>query len=68
MLTEAFEQDSVWRVDALCDVDNPASARVLQAVGLVQEGILRRHSLHPNVSGSPRDVTVHARLRGLPPG
>ena len=60
---EAFEQAAVWRVDALCDVDNHASVRLLQALGFAQEGLLRRHSLHPNVGGEPRDVTLHARLR-----
>jgi RimJ/RimL family protein N-acetyltransferase len=53
----------VWRIDALCDVDNHASARLLHALGFAHEGVLRRHSLHPNVSAEPRDVTVHARLR-----
>ncbi|MBX9715740.1 MAG: GNAT family N-acetyltransferase [Burkholderiaceae bacterium] len=63
VLTEAFEQAAVWRVDALCDVGNEASVRLLSALGFENEGVLRRHSLHPNVSDEPRDVTVHARLR-----
>lgn len=63
VLAEAFEQASVWRVDALCDVDNHASARLFDALGFEHEGVLRRHSLHPNVGDEPRDVTVHARLR-----
>jgi len=63
VLAEAFAQARVWRVDALSDVDNHASARLLQALGLAQEGVLHRYSLHPNVSHEPRDVTVHARLR-----
>jgi len=63
VLDEAFAQDSVWRVDALCDVENQASARLLQSVGLVHEGVLRRHSRHPNLGETPRDVSVHARVR-----
>ncbi|MDO9315385.1 MAG: GNAT family protein [Burkholderiaceae bacterium] len=63
VLSEAFAQTPVWRIDALCDVDNHASARLLHALGFAHEGVLRRHSLHPNVSAEPRDVTVHARLR-----
>lgn len=63
VLAEAFAQASVWRVDALCDVDNHASARLLQALGFASEAVLHRYSLHPNVSDAPRDVTVHARLR-----
>jgi RimJ/RimL family protein N-acetyltransferase len=60
---EAFEQSHVWRIDALCDVDNHASARLLRALGFVHEGILRRHSLHPNVSDEPRDVASYALAR-----
>jgi RimJ/RimL family protein N-acetyltransferase len=63
VLDEAFAQTPVWRVDALCDVDNHASADLLRALRFAQEGVLCRHSLHPNVSDEPRDVTVFARLR-----
>lgn len=63
VLAEAFAHGGVWRVDALCDVDNSASSRLLQSLGFEGEGVLRRHSLHPNVSAEPRDVSVHARLR-----
>ena len=63
VLDEAFAQDSVWRVDALCDVDNAASARLLESLGLQHEGVLRRHSRHPNIGDAPRDVSVHARVR-----
>jgi RimJ/RimL family protein N-acetyltransferase len=47
VLAEAFAQDAVWRIDALCDVDNRASVRLLQALGFAQEGVLGRHSVHP---------------------
>jgi len=63
VVDEAFAQDAVWRVDALCDVDNQASRRLLDSLGFAHEGMLRRHSLHPGVGDEPRDVTVHARLR-----
>lgn len=67
VLAEAFAQTGVWRIDALCDVDNPASVRLLQALGFEHEGVLRRHSLHPNTGAWPRDVAVYARLRGDDP-
>lgn len=62
VLAEAFVQPAVQRIDALCDVDNHASARLLDALGFAREGLLRRHSLHPNCGTLPRDVTIHARL------
>lgn len=63
VLDHAFTQPALWRVDALCDVDNAASARLLQALGLRREGLLKAHTLHPNVSEAPRDVWMYARTR-----
>lgn len=67
VIDEAFAQTPAWRIDALCDVENHASARLLHALGFAQEGVLRRHSVHPNLGAEPRDVTVHARLRAADP-
>ena len=63
VLGEAFAQAGVWRIDALCDVDNEASARLLRALDFAAEGVLRRHSLHPNADAAPRDVAVFAQVR-----
>lgn len=49
----------VHRVWAYCDVDNAASARVMEKVGMVHEATLRRWAIHPNVSELPRDVLVY---------
>ncbi len=57
------EEAACWRVDAVCDVDNPASARVLERIGFEREGMLRRHTLHPNAGDTPRDVWLYARVR-----
>jgi len=50
----ALTQPGIYRVWAVCDVDNRASARVLEKAGLLREGLLRRWSVHPNVSAEPR--------------
>ena len=63
VLDHAFAQPPVWRVDALCDVDNAASLRLLESIGLRREGCLAAHTLHPNVGPEPRDVWVYARTR-----
>ena len=55
--------ESIYRVWAVCDLENKASARVLEKVGMQQEGILRRYIVHPNVSSTPRDCYVYARVR-----
>jgi RimJ/RimL family protein N-acetyltransferase len=51
-----LSQDGIFRVWALCDVDNLASARVLEKIGMSREGTLRRWMLHPNLSDEPRDA------------
>lgn len=63
LLPLAFGQARIWRVDALCDVANEASAAMLTRIGLVREGCLHRVVVHPNVSDAPRDAWVYAWSR-----
>jgi RimJ/RimL family protein N-acetyltransferase len=60
----AFSTPSVFRVWAVCDLENVASARLLERNGFRQEGVLTKWSLHPNVSEIPRDCHCYARTRG----
>lgn len=64
VLQAALSQQQVWRVDALRDVDNHASAALLCRVGMQREGCQRRAVVHPNVSDAPRDAWVYAITRG----
>jgi len=59
----ALAQESIYRVWALCDAENGASARVLEKVGMEREGMLRRYSLHPNASVEPRDCYCYAVVK-----
>lgn len=59
----ALSAPGVYRIGAVCDVDNPASARVMEKAGLAREGLLRRWMIHPNVSDEPRDCHIHGRTR-----
>lgn len=54
---------SLFRVWAVCDVGNLASARVLEKVGMEREGVLRRWSLHPNIDETPRDCICYSKVR-----
>jgi ribosomal-protein-alanine N-acetyltransferase len=56
--------EPVFRVWAVCDTANGASARVLEKVGMSREGVVRRWILHPNVSTEPRDCFVYSKVRG----
>jgi ribosomal-protein-alanine N-acetyltransferase len=59
----ALQQPSIFRIGAVCDVENVGSARVMEKAGLVREGLLRRWLMHPNVSDEPRDCLSYARVR-----
>ncbi|WAL58771.1 GNAT family N-acetyltransferase [Thermocoleostomius sinensis] len=56
----ALEQDEIYRVWAVCDVENSASVRVMEKVGMHREGILKRWFIHPNMSKEPRDCYCYA--------
>jgi RimJ/RimL family protein N-acetyltransferase len=53
----------VYRVWAVCDIDNKASARVLEKIGMQREGILRRYIIHPTMSAEPRNCLVYSIVR-----
>jgi len=58
-----FSFPQVKRVWGVCDIDNLASARVMEKAGLALEGILPGFILHPNISPLPRDVYCYAFSR-----
>ena len=66
-LDHVFAIPGVWRVIAYCDVENAASAHVLEKVGMQREGVLRRFIIHPNLSAQPRDAYLYARVRQAAP-
>lgn len=56
-------QPGVYRVFAAVDVENIASARVLEKAGFLREGVLRRFAAHGNRSPEPRDAVLYAVVR-----
>jgi RimJ/RimL family protein N-acetyltransferase len=56
-------EPTVWRIQAFCDVENLASARVLEKAGLTFEGTLRRYMVLPNLGDAPRDMLCYAKVR-----
>ncbi len=59
----AFLQPEVWRFGAFVDLENHASARVMEKAGLIREGVLRRWLVHPNLDTAPRDCASYAVTR-----
>jgi [ribosomal protein S5]-alanine N-acetyltransferase len=63
LVTWALDHPAIFRAWAYCDLDNAASARVMEKAGMVREGILRRWHVCPNLSPEPRDCVVSAKVR-----
>jgi RimJ/RimL family protein N-acetyltransferase len=59
----ALSEPALWRVQAICDVEHFASARVLEKAGLKLEGTLRRYMVLPNLDEAPRDMLCYATVR-----
>ncbi len=59
----ALAEPENFRVSGFCDVENVASARVIEKAGLLREGILRRWLVHSNISENPRDCFSYAKVR-----
>jgi ribosomal-protein-alanine N-acetyltransferase len=59
----ALRQDGIWRIGGGTDVENLASARVMEKAGLTREGIFRRWIMHPNISPEPRDWVSYGKVR-----
>ncbi|MGH6943752.1 MAG: GNAT family N-acetyltransferase, partial [Geminicoccaceae bacterium] len=63
LIRAALADPWIFRVWAFCDVENLASARVMEKAGMSFEGRLRRWTVHPNVGPEPRDVLCYAKVR-----
>jgi len=63
LVDHALNHQDIFRAQAFCDVENSASARVMEKAGMSREGILRRYFLHPNVSDTPRDCLIYAKVK-----
>ena len=59
----ALAQPGIFRAWAFCDVENPASVRVMEKAGLVREGVLHRWHVCPTLGPEPRDCIVCAKVK-----
>jgi [ribosomal protein S5]-alanine N-acetyltransferase len=55
-----FDTLHLNRIEARCELENVASERVMQKVGMQFEGVLRQHT---QVMGSYRDLKLYSKLR-----
>jgi [ribosomal protein S5]-alanine N-acetyltransferase len=59
----SLQQPEIFRLWAVCDIENLASARVMEKVGMQREGILRKWIRHPNRDTVPRDCLCYALVK-----
>jgi len=59
----AFNQNDIYRVWAICDIDNIASTKVMEKTGMQKEGILRRWVIIPKLGDKPRDCYCYSIVK-----
>lgn len=62
LVDHALSHPEIFRAEAFCDVNNSASARVMEKAGMTREGILRSYFRHPNISDNPRDCFIYSKV------
>ena len=60
MIDYGFNTLGLNRIEARCDIENAASARVMEKSGMKFEGVLRQNII---LHSRPRDARIHAILR-----
>ena len=58
-----LSQPEIFRVYALCDIENQASIRAMEKAGFAREGVLQRWAVHPNLGSEPRDVISFSKTK-----
>lgn len=58
-----YKMPNIFRIWATHDIDNAASGKVMEKLGLEYEGILRKSLMHPNISDKPRDGKYYSLIK-----
>lgn len=56
-------QPEIRCMEAYCDVENKASARVIAKTGMQEEGVLVRFLLNPGLDVWPHNAYLYARTK-----
>ena len=63
LIKEILGRKEIWRVQAFHDIDNPASGKVMEKLGMKYEGTLEKYNIHPNISDIPRDCKMYSIVK-----
>ncbi len=66
--SDLLGRKAIYRVDATVDVENIASARVLEKAGFQREAVLRKYGMCPTIGPEPRDLWMYARVKARSTG
>ena len=61
-MVDLAQARGVTRLYAICHVEHRASWHVMEKCGFEREGVLRAHTLFPNLSRDPADVLSYSRI------
>ncbi len=57
-----IQEIGYYRIEGVCNIENTASARVMEKAGMVLEGTLRGRALNLNEAGNPGDLRIYSIL------
>ena len=61
VLAFGFQEMQIHKISAAHNIDNPASGRIMQKVGMIQEGTVR--AMIRNAAGEYKDCAIYGLLR-----
>ena len=62
-IKEFLDWEKIYRIDSIHDIENPASGKVMEKLGMEFEGIVRRYVVAPSISDLPRDCKMYAIVK-----
>lgn len=59
MISEYLVKDRLYLIEAKCNIDNKPSLNLLEKVGFIKDGVLRKRRIDKN-TGEYRDLVVYS--------
>ena len=59
MISEYLSKDRLYLIEAKCNIDNKPSLNLLEKVGFIKDGVLRKRRIDKN-TGEYRDLVVYS--------
>ncbi|MCB1153107.1 GNAT family N-acetyltransferase [bacterium] len=63
VIDRSLDDDPIFRVEAICHVDDTISQRVMEKSGMLREGRLHKFRVYPAFGGVPQDCYLYAKVK-----